>query len=296
MSMKYVKLREEDGATIVPVIKDKFEEATQLKYPYYQKVKGSDRPYAICVGCDNPVVIVGFYSKNDKRIHMIAHPRHTQKSLSGLPPYNRENYDTCPYAKPQKYDISSRKNNNQDALAKAIKNLLLTKFDRIVYVLEKETGISFSYTWLKKMLDNYFAMKGHLYVGATMDNVPWIFIYLALNQTLYKRTVIKDSWIYNIIKENTRNIEFKEIEIMNYMKIEPTTKTYLNFAFLGHEIKKKDGISVEILKFHLYQDDKEIFKEDIILNTECFFNLIEYDVWNETDRSKKLLELAKEYI
>jgi hypothetical protein len=148
------------------------------------------------------------------------------------------------------------------------------------------------------MLDKYFSMEGHLYIGATMENIPWIFLYLSLNQTLYKRTILRDSLAFNAIKDNVYGIVFENTENEKYVTIEPQPEAFLNlnFSFLAHERKRRDGQFLEVISFCIYQDEKEVFKEKIVLNTDWFFNLVEYDEWIENNRNKKLLELAKEYL
>ncbi|MCL1999722.1 MAG: hypothetical protein FWG65_13265 [Turicibacter sp.] len=111
--MRYCKLRAEEGNKIVPIIKEKFESATGVKKPYYQGEK--KQAYAICTYCENPVVIVGFYSKHGK---YTPHQRHTKAVLQNMPKYSQSAYDLCIYAKPQKYKKEDRKPLSADRQAK----------------------------------------------------------------------------------------------------------------------------------------------------------------------------------
>ena len=39
--MRYCRLRNEEGGGLVPVMQEKFEEATKGKYPYYQEISSA---------------------------------------------------------------------------------------------------------------------------------------------------------------------------------------------------------------------------------------------------------------
>ena len=90
------------------------------------------------------------------------------------------------------------------------------------------------------MLDEYKAMKGSLYKGATLENVPWIFAYMSNNQSLYGRYIKENSDLFKtLIKLD--NISFEPggelVKIVNsndeYFK--------LTFAFVGHKKAVRDS-------------------------------------------------------
>lgn len=53
---------------------------------------------------------------------------------------------------------------------------MIEQFDRVVYILEKETQLVLSENALRGMLQRYKGERGYLYTGATLRNVPWILL------------------------------------------------------------------------------------------------------------------------
>ena len=299
--MRYCKLLKEDNSKIVPVIRENFELATNLSKKYYQGNNGNKKPYALCPACDNPVVIVGFYSKNDEHTKkQTQHARHTKKSLVGFPLYNQQEYDLCPYANPKSYSKGDYKTTEKDALSREIKSLLIANFDKVVYFLEKEMGIIYSDKDLENMLENYFSMDGTNYIGATLENYPWTFLYLSLNQRLFGKIFLKDGFMYSRIIRNCKNITFEALATNTYAEnkyVKLLTKQFTDItcSFIGHNSKPQEGEIIERLKLCIWQDEKLIYTKEITLNNDYFFNIANLDTWKITERGKRHLEIARKF-
>jgi len=171
---------------------------------------------------------------------------------------------------------------------------LLDNFDKVVYFLERETGLIFGDNTLKNMLSDYLAMDGTNYIGATLDNYAWTFLYLSLNKTLYGHLVKSDSWIHKILKKYCKNIYFKP-QSSKSVKLLTTKYTQVEYAFLGHSTIPKNGSATERLKFVLWQDDVEIYSEDILIDTEYFFNIVNFETWRIEPRGQRHLDIADSF-
>jgi len=293
--MRYCKLRKEDGGQIVSVVKEKFEAITKMKPPYYQPAKGSQKAqaYAVCVDCDNPVVLVGFYSKRDENTRSnTPHPRHTQRQLEGLPAYNQTAYDLCRYSKKREYDPHVKKTKLDDPLAQEIRRILVEHFDKVVYVMEKVTGFRYSEAWLEIILTNYLNMDGFNYVGASIENLPWVLLHLSLNQKLYGRRIAKDSLFYELVKTHYKRAIFEYSKGSQFEKLTFSGYCDAHFAFIGHQSEPKNGEIVEKVTLCLWDEDKLLIEMPLIFDTDYFFALLEYERWETSERGKQLKKLA----
>ncbi|MCL1999721.1 MAG: hypothetical protein FWG65_13260 [Turicibacter sp.] len=160
--------------------------------------------------------------------------------------------------------------------------------------MERETGLIFGDNTLKNMLSDYLAMDGTNYIGATLDNYAWTFLYLSLNKTLYGHLVKSDSWIHKILKKYCKNIYFKP-QSSKSVKLLTTKYTQVEYAFLGHSTIPKNGSATERLKFVLWQDDVEIYSEDILIDTEYFFNIVNFETWRIEPRGQRHLDIADSF-
>ncbi|MDO5399174.1 MAG: hypothetical protein Q4G33_14750 [bacterium] len=86
--MRNFKLRTGLGK-IYEIEKTTFEQLTNKSAPYYRDGFGH---YAVCPRCDNPIQILGLYTKPK------LYGRHYTRSVKGLANYYQTNYEYCPLA------------------------------------------------------------------------------------------------------------------------------------------------------------------------------------------------------
>lgn len=302
--MRYFSIKEEHGGGVYHISKEKFERVTGNTKPYYMKIDGKRKYYAICPKCGNPITLVGFYNKNDTYVKQIQpHGRHLGKSVPELANYDQTAYDLCPYAKPQKYDINMRVNKEVDKFSRNIADLLVNQFDSLVYILQKELGVKFGNNMLKKMLEEYWVSRGHEYIGATLENVPWIFCYMAqYRKNFYGQLIEKDGIVAKTIKKNCSNALLEEIPNSQYCRISNKENQRLNIGFILSEHQSrvdKNGDIKETIYFIIYDEDKSnipteqvILRKKIILDTDYWTNLINF---GNANRDRKLIEFAEKY-
>ena len=108
---------------------------------------------------------------------MSTYRKHTGKNVNGLPRWNQEKYEYCPYAAEK-----NRKQIDENELLPEITdnvielyNLLRDNFDRVVYVVQKSLDIRCSPKFWKEALKQYLANNAYLYPWLTESNLPYIF-------------------------------------------------------------------------------------------------------------------------
>jgi hypothetical protein len=89
-----------------------------------------------------------------------------------------------------------------DPVPRKILETLIGQFDRVTFLLQKETGIQFSSELLKQMLETYRSADGYLYYGATLQNVPWIFAYMSNSKSIVGQYLRGDSDLIAAIREH----------------------------------------------------------------------------------------------
>ncbi len=176
-----------------------FEADTQRRAPWYQPARsGEMSQFAVCPACDNPIQIIGLYRLPER----VAAPygRHTGESVPNLAKLDPGARDACPYFKPKRHPKSARKP-HFDNQARKILHLLIDQFDRVVYLLGKQTGIWLSKKRLEDMLDTYRQMKGFMYMGATPINVPWVFAYMSNSFPLFYQKISDNAALSEAIRK-----------------------------------------------------------------------------------------------
>lgn len=163
--------------------KNRFEADTQMAFPWYQATqKGSDAVFAVCPACDNPIRIVAMYERRENS--PVCHGRHMPRSVPGVADYDQHAYDSCIYANPDAQRNPGTRRPGGDPRGRDILTLLRQQFDRIIYVLVHCTGIRIREGLAREMLRSFLGMRGHLYVGTTLCNLPWLFGHMATAHSL----------------------------------------------------------------------------------------------------------------
>lgn len=184
--MDVYKLRIEDTESKA-ISKDGFEADTLRREPWYQQGSGTKlSQFAVCPACDNPVQLVGLYELPPNLKN--PYGKHTRSGIKGIAGLDIEARDNCPYFDPRQHQKTDRKQ-SFDGLPRKIVRLLIDQFDRVAYILEKQTQVVLSSNALRGMLERYKGERGYLYTGATLRNVPWIFAYMSDATPLFAQKV-----------------------------------------------------------------------------------------------------------
>ena len=175
-----------------------FEADTGKRWPFYQQDGDKEQHFAVCPACNNPIQILGLYQKTGVSEGPFA--KHYPKSVPDLAIYSQDDYDYCPYAAPRLPDRQSRRRaQGISDLGRQILKQICSEYDRIIYVLEQDSGLVISDKLASVMLEVYLTGRGHEYRGASLMNIPWILGYMSNAHSLIYRWVRKDSELHQVL-------------------------------------------------------------------------------------------------
>lgn len=187
------------------ITRDNFEEDTKRRARWYRpNVAGADSHFAVCPVCDTPIQIINLYPKKNNLAH--AYGKHACKTIPDLAIDDVVAREGCPYFKPRQHESTDRKP-GPDAGSTKILKILIEHFDRVEFLLRKQTGISLSRIKLQTMLETYRKHTGYLYTGATVMNVPWVFAYMSNEVPLFGQTIRGNTNLINGIQAGVSGAE-----------------------------------------------------------------------------------------
>lgn len=271
------------------ISRDQFEAATGKMAPWYQLEGDKIVPVAVCPACDNPIRIVALYERHEKS--PAPYGKHSPKHIAGLADYNHTAYEECPYANPGREMNRTMLRPESDVRGRDILQLLREQFDRVIHLLQRDTGVRISDALAKKMLDSFLGMRGHLYVGTNLCNLPWMFGYMTTSQTLYGRIIAKDSDLMDALRRN------RHIKITDESKITASGDNFvdINFCFMHHKVAQIDSSFHETVNFIVTLNGKAIFEKKIEVDPMHFHNLVNLPP-ERAMRNQRLLDIAAEMI
>ncbi len=267
----------------------------------YQKDPGFNEPYfinnicyALCPACNNPIQLCALYNRNENSPK--PYGRHTGKDIADLASFDYQKYNFCPYAS------HAKGYNNYDELIKddidnsVIEALeaLRDNFDKVIYLLKKESGIKISNNLAKEMLVSFLGNgnenAGYLFYYFNKTNFPYVFANMSKDFSLRGQYIKQEFPLYNILQK--RGIKFsKDGQYIASMKENP--KLYV-FSFIHYNIETIDGDTHETVKFCVFDEQRNIiFEKKIIIDLAYINNLIKMENFQ---RNEELLDIAKALI
>ncbi|MEZ6855077.1 hypothetical protein [Halodesulfovibrio aestuarii] len=250
-----------------PISREQFEILTKRTAPHVQTKGGRNMQFAVCPSCNNPIQLIGLYKPlPDKKR---PYGKHYHKSIPDLADFKKENYETC-FLACKKTNLS--KNNKRKTFTdqeRQILNLLINYFDQVAYLFQKQTGIWLSVALAKHMLQAYKAEQGHLYLGATPLNVPWIFAYMANNSTLWGRRILDEELRRKIVLA-APNIFFED----NF-QLKSKGRTDISFWFTKHRSRiDAEGELSEYMELKISESSQDIITQKIYFDHAHFQSLL----------------------
>lgn len=279
------------------ISKEEFEDKTNKDYPYVQKRNGEDRYYAVCLGCNNPIELVGLYKKTGDKD--VIYGRHVPYNVTKIADYNQEDYDTCPYASKNTAHKQNTTWSKNSLIGKNNKRMLKEQFDRIIYILRQQTGANFSRKIAQRMLDIFVGNKGWLNRDVTSDNLPWKFAE-ALHALPLNGQYIKTSsdLCKSLLKQDTnffgdQDLKQDSIQVLfdNNKKYKFVFENFKHHLLNGQHIEEK--IDFVVFK-EAKPESKELYRETLDVDPDYLSNLIKKG--NEEYRNHALLKYAEEHI
>ena len=290
--MRYCIIVDKSGVESLPIPVDvvSIEKATNREKPCFidkdGKVKNI-KVFGLCPACKNPVQIIGLYKRFETKK---PYAKHYGKTIDDIAKHDQDAYEACPYRKRREYNQNSKRVSGS-ALSLEIKARLIKHFDKVAYIIRKDTGIRYSKKLLKEMLKTYRGWGAWEYFGATLENIPWAFLYMTDSKSLFGQYIRKDGKLYSELKK--RGVRLKEngefVQIFGF-----DGKSFnLRHYFTKHVSEPKDGEFRESVEAVFMLNDEEILIQKIIFDHDYFFNLVNYGTWKS---DLELLALAKEIL
>lgn len=280
----------------IPIIinENNFEKFTKKQYPFTQ----NNRYYATCPECENPIQIRGLYTK--ERVY----GAHTGKDIDGLNPYNQKNYEYCPRSvkgtclpKTERKDITTQKD-------KVIYNMVRDYFDKIIYFAKIKFGFYITNKLAEKLLVSYCDSQGYLYPHSSINNIPYMLLYLYKAINPYGIWIKKGSALSREIRK-TRDLRLEEIKGNEYyVKLKTTTYQMLSMMIWSHKFKEaedgelKESVNIQISKKKQNSvniDTEEIIDMKIDIREHEFINYINSKN-AQAYREQSLMEMARKYM
>lgn len=281
------------------ISREAVEADTMKKEPWYQENSTNEgSQFAICPACDNPIQLIGLY-------HLPAnvsapYGRHIGHSIAGLAIADAETREGCPLFKPRRYAKSSRKV-RQEGLPQKILDTLIAQFDRVIYLLQKQTGIRFSRNLVRHMLLKYQGERGHLYMGASLINIPWIFAYMADSQSLFGQDVSANPTLASAIEKAIPAAQILDGRVTAREIAGKRSFFELNLCFIHH--RSSTGGAGEPWTEQMTmvvstpppsaRQPLAIYQQQIVFDHIHFQNLLQF---NDAHRQLHWVELAREVL
>lgn len=282
--MKNFKLRQGKNP-IYPINKDIYEKVTNKKKPYFSE---SDKYFAICPQCDNPIQIIGLY----KHIKVSPYGKHYGNDIS-IARYNDQAYQYCPYRQKKMSIDRNIKKRKLTGFEKNIYNTVRENYDTAIYILSKVINIRISQKLAERMLTSYIKHEAWLYPWSTLNNVPWIIGYFFPAESLYKKLIKTNSALYNAILDRCPSVYFEPSYIEGYSVLLTKEWTELYFSLYGHKRKIVDDICQETFEFRVIGKKNDqyvlIYKEILTVDETYYMNLLHK---KNTYRNESLIEMA----
>ncbi len=276
------------------ITRNNFEADTLERSPWYQKKEGTKEKseeathLAVCPVCDNPIIIIGLI-KSTK-----PYGRHHHESVPNLAMLNIEEREFCPLYNPNLHHNKGDRKKHLSNTGQKIIQSLLNNFDRIIYLLKKETGIHFSENLITKMLGDYKAEQGYLYTGATLLNTPWMLAYMMHSQTLYMQSISNEA-LLTAIKKHVPEASLIPDGSGKFRVTKKEGKAFfqLYLCFIHHKTQFTDQL-IESMKMIVSTHDNKIIYQEIITFNYDFYQRI--CAMKDFTKNLKLQAIAKEYL
>lgn len=284
------------SAPVYEISRENYERYSKRGTKYVNRPGEKEAYYGVCPACDNPIQLIGLYRVADGS-NQRPYGRHNKGSIKGLASYSEIDYLNCPYSKPDQRHKQWYKRPESPMTRKILKTVV-TQFDRIIYLLNKQTGLHMTKKVAKLMLEEYLNKEGWRFHLATMSNIPWTFAECSRARPLFGRYVTKDSELYRILKDKCPEVVFEENDYnQNIVQIKSDKKFItLQFVFLYHKQTLKEEHLTETIDFMVFRpavsgEDEVLFQIKLPVDTNYFANLVN-DKRHQERRNQALLKMA----
>ena len=273
--------------------KTKYEERIGNNLGYIQLVHGEKKHLAICPRCNNPVAILGIY----KAIDVAPHARHAKGiNIPGVAQYNEYKFLNCPYHQKRANYIMKYVPEMEKPQRQELYRIAKEHYDKVIYLLQKETGIYVTLKMAEDFAKNYVDMQAYNYIDATIYNIPWYLIYSFTALPLYHMIIKKNTTLYKHLMG--LGFALKASKIKGYVCVQNSEDYLLTATNYRYVVDKDDNLN-EWLDFSITRLDDTVLdtrlyvlvdRFSVRVDSYYFGNLISYQNWNSR---QNILDIAK---
>ena len=159
-----------------------------------------DRHFAVCPYCENLIQIRALHRRTPDSPR--PHGQHTGKPRPGFE-FDALRQRYCPYIL-RKTTRPSDERRQFDPTAEKTIATAVSEFDRIILILQGDYGFPISEKLAEEMLRGWFGLRGYLYTGAHIRNVPWMVGYFGGSASLFGRKIGASHELATAITNNVR--------------------------------------------------------------------------------------------
>ncbi|MCD8125137.1 MAG: hypothetical protein LUE23_08925 [Lachnospiraceae bacterium] len=268
----------------IPITDADYENATHRQSPYVQRGEKGNRYFAVCPMCDNPIQLIGFYKKEKDANN--PYGRHYGSSIRGLAIYDKIDYLNCPYSNPS-YQYNNTKRDKADPKAQKFYQTMREKFDRIIYLLSKMSGMYISQGFAKELLESWILSEGWRYYQTTYFNLPFSLIWAEPARTMFGRLIDKESELHQALFKKGQNFSFTDAR-KGYVQI--GQKDYLDatFYFGDHKSRVIEEHLYETISLCVTENGKLLHKQIIIIDNDYTCRVLAMSNWQKDQRLLKI--------
>lgn len=230
--------------------KETYKKLTQEREPYVQYFPHNEKNgFAYCPGCNNPIRLVGLY--RPIKDGTAAYAKHYEGDVPGIGEYSSYEYMNCKHAVKMR-GVCPKEERNPEITrnAKNIYSTIREYLDKAIYILKESTGISFTKVMIEKMLNDYMYSSGYLYPLHTINNIPWMLMYLSdYSVDLYGKCICIDSELYKNLSKidclrfdditfNDGDSDYKKAFAKKYRILKSKEYTEVSVLFQKHHREK----------------------------------------------------------
>lgn len=294
--MKEVKITTKyEGALLIEDsnFRKNYEERIGNNPVYIQVTYGDTKHLAICPRCNNPVAILGIY----KQISTAPHARHVKGlSIPNVAEYNEDKLLHCPYYRKRANYIKEYVPEEEKPQRQELYRITKEHYDKVIYLLSKETGIYITYDMAEKLAKNYVNMQAYNYIDAIVYNIPWYLIYSFNGFPLHYMIVKKNTTLYRHLSH--MGLKLKDSRMQGYVYVESNEEYLLAATNYRYVVSKNEYLN-EWLDFSILRPDPTetdigLFvpadRFSVKVDSNYFASLINYDKWKVNE---KILDIAK---
>lgn len=218
---------------VLPITLDNYRMATGMSLPYVQVRDRRPSYFAVCPMCGNPVLICNLFKMNKDSRSPAPYGRHYAADVAGVAKYDEMAYRFCPLSR-QSERPGSRRRRPSDPTDIELYRLMRGRFDLVVRLWERTTGIHVGVSYAERMLGMWRADEGWRYYAANRGNLPFMLFQAAPAQNLVGRYIRDGCALHRLLADGDL-VVFESTRLPDWVQVRPAPGGgFVALTFLVH--------------------------------------------------------------